>query len=98
VRDTGPGGRKGSPAYRCRGTASRCVLARRIAHEEAQALEELAARRMGPFLDVVQVEGLGKDVHLEVKVEGRKAAFSVSDGTRTVTTSRTVEHLTDSDC
>ena len=49
----------------------------------------------GPFLNVVQAKGLGKEVHLEAKLEGTKATFSVSDGARTITTTRTIEHLTD---
>jgi hypothetical protein len=57
---------------------------------------ERVAGQWGPFLDAVSVAGLGPNIRLTVGVEGAQATFSVSDGTKTLSTRHTIRRLLDS--
>ena len=48
----------------------------------------------GDYLGLVQVPGLGPDIHLDAKLEGSMATLTVSDGIKTATARHEIEHFT----
>ncbi|MBI2844079.1 MAG: discoidin domain-containing protein [Armatimonadetes bacterium] len=56
---------------------------------------EVVGGNYGPFLNFVSATGLGADIHLEAAVSGQNASFTISDGIKTFTTTRTIQNVND---